>query len=84
VRTGKHGSGIEKAGGCNASRYATYSTSDPASAVQSREPPCLDVVVREGPKWGPGVRVDVVLQLHDAESQGHLIRVPDAEILRTS
>ncbi|HEY6790606.1 MAG TPA: hypothetical protein VI365_25195 [Trebonia sp.] len=51
---------------------------------ESREPPCLDVVVQEGPKCGPGVRVNVVLQLHDAEGQGYLIRVSDAEIQRTS
>jgi hypothetical protein len=50
----------------------------------SWNPPCLNVIVREGPKWGPGARVDVVLQLRDAEGHGHLIRVPDAEIQRTS
>jgi hypothetical protein len=50
----------------------------------SWKPPCLNVTVREGPKWGPGARVDVVLLLHDAEGQGHLIRVPSTEIQQTS
>jgi hypothetical protein len=38
------------------------------------------VIARNGPKWGPSITVDVVLELHDAEGQAYLIRVPGTEI----
>jgi hypothetical protein len=40
-------------------------------------------MARNGPEWGPGVLVDVVLELRDGGGQPHLIRLPDVEIGRT-
>jgi hypothetical protein len=43
----------------------------------------LEVVARNGPRWGPGILVDVILELRDSSGKAHLIRVPDEEIERT-
>ena len=48
----------------------------------ARSPSHLEVMARNGPEWEPGVLVDVVLELRDAEGQEHLIRLPDVEIKR--
>lgn len=42
-----------------------------------------EVVAREGPKWGPGVSVDVVVRLRDAAGATWLLRAPNQPILRT-
>ena len=48
-----------------------------ASAVVQEQPrsdpSSFQVVAREGPKWGPGIDVDVVLQLRDATGQAFLL-----------
>jgi len=49
----------------------------------ARSPSQMEVIARNGPEWGPGVLVDVVLELRDTGGQAHLIRLPDVEILRT-
>jgi hypothetical protein len=51
--------------------------------LDSRGDSHLTVAARNGPKWGPGVLVDVVLELRDADGKAHLIRVPNEEIGRT-
>ena len=48
------------------------------------EPGVLEVVARNGPKWGPGVTVDVVVQLRDARGQIYRLRARDQPIRRTS
>jgi hypothetical protein len=49
----------------------------------ARSPSRLEVMARNGPEWGPGVLVDVILELRDGGGQAHLIRLPDVEIGRT-
>jgi len=41
------------------------------------------VVARNGPKWGPGVEVDVVVRLRDAAGHGVLLQAPGQLIGRT-
>ncbi len=43
----------------------------------------FEVVARNGPKWAPGIEVDVVLQLHDATGQRVLIQAPRQRISRS-
>ena len=38
--------------------------------------PVCEFTVRHGPKWGPGVFVDVVVRLTDKEGRHHLLQVP--------
>lgn len=42
----------------------------------------FEVVARNGPKWGPGVSVEVILQLSDAEGGTCLLRVSNQLIER--
>lgn len=52
---------------------------------QRREPDgrSLEVVAREGPKWGPGERVDVVVALRVPGGGRVLLRAAGVEIART-
>jgi len=43
----------------------------------------FEVVARNGPKWGPGIEVDVVVQLRDAAGHAFLLQAPRALIGRT-
>lgn len=43
----------------------------------------LEVVARNGPKWGPHVNVDVVVRLRGPGDQVHLLRAPSQRINRT-
>ncbi|MBW3572489.1 MAG: hypothetical protein KY467_15415 [Gemmatimonadetes bacterium] len=43
----------------------------------SQQAHVLEVIARDGPKWGPDVRVDVIVYLHDAAGRQHLLRAPD-------
>jgi len=43
----------------------------------------FEVVARDGPKWGPGVRVDVVVRLHDGTGGTVYVRAADQLIRRT-
>jgi hypothetical protein len=42
-----------------------------------------DWVARDGPKWGPGVRVDVVARLRESIGKEVLVRASDRLIQRT-
>lgn len=53
------------------------------SAAAEQVPGTQDWVAREGPKWGPGVRVDVVARLRDGSDREILVRAPDRMIQRT-
>ena len=44
--------------------------------------PFYEVVVRDGPKWGPGVNVDVVVRVTEG-SRSWLLRAPDQQIIGT-
>jgi hypothetical protein len=45
--------------------------------------PVCEATIRRGPKWGPGVLVDVVVRLIDKEGQQHLIQAPKQLIQRS-
>ena len=53
------------------------------SAEAERAQGTQDWVARNGPKWGPGVRVDVVARLREATGNEVLVRAPDRMIQRT-
>ena len=53
------------------------------SADTEQVPGTRDWVARGGPKWGPGVGVDVVARLREAGGREVLIRAPDRLIQRT-
>jgi hypothetical protein len=42
-----------------------------------------EAVARGGPKWGPGVFVDVVVRLSDREGRQHLLQAPKQYVQRT-
>lgn len=43
----------------------------------------LEVVARNGPRWGPHVNVDVVVRLRGPGDKVHLLRAPNQRIGRT-
>ena len=43
----------------------------------------FEVVAREGPKWGPGIEVDVVVRLRDAAGQRALVQARRQLVRRT-
>jgi len=43
----------------------------------------LEIIAREGPKWGPGIYVDVVVRIIDEENNIYLLRAEDQLIGRT-
>ena len=49
----------------------------------STEPRVLEVVARNGPKWGPGVNVDVVVRLREGRGPTYWLRAADQPIHRT-
>jgi hypothetical protein len=57
--------------------FFTNETSTP------QKPNRLEKVVRNGPKWGPGVYVDVIVRLLDAGGSEHLLRASHQYISRT-
>jgi hypothetical protein len=46
----------------------------------SQEPGTLEVIAREGPRWEPGTRVDVIVYLRDSAGREDLLRAPDQTI----
>jgi hypothetical protein len=42
-----------------------------------------EFTVRDGPKWGPFVFVDVVAQLTDKEGRHHLLQAPKQYVNRS-
>lgn len=51
--------------------------------TQRDDPTAINLVIRDGPKWGPGINVDVIVELKDAENRSFLLRVSRQPILRT-
>jgi hypothetical protein len=45
--------------------------------------PFYEVVVRDGPKWGPGIAVDVVVRLTETSGRAFLLRAPNQVIYRS-
>jgi hypothetical protein len=59
-----------------------------ASGVGQESPattqkPFYEAVARNGPKWGPGVNVDVVVRVKDSQGIARLLRAADRPIQRT-
>ena len=58
-----------------------------ATAVVQEQPgsdaSSFEVVARQGPQWGPGIAVDVVVQLRDASGQAFLLLASGQLIHRT-
>ena len=46
--------------------------------------PIYELVARDGPKWEPGVHVDVVVQLRDASGRASRLRATNQLVRRTS
>jgi hypothetical protein len=46
-------------------------------------PPFYEAVARDGPKWGPGITVDVVVQVRDADARSWRLRASGVPINRT-
>ena len=51
--------------------------------VRSRTP-SFDGMVRGGPAWPTGIKVDVVVRLRDKDGKTYLLRAPDQLINRVS
>lgn len=51
--------------------------------VPSRTP-IFDAMVRGGPPWPTGIKVDVVVRLRDKDGKSYLLRAPDQLINRVS
>jgi hypothetical protein len=43
----------------------------------------LEKIARDGPKWGPNIQVEVVVQVVDGENNTYLLRASDQWIYRT-
>ena len=43
----------------------------------------LEKMARDGPKWGPGINVTVVVQIIDQRGKPHLLKAADQMIHRT-
>ena len=59
------------------------SPSNKDSWILCSDLPVCEVTVRNGPKWGPGVSVDVIVQLTDKDGRHHLIQAPKQTVHRT-
>jgi hypothetical protein len=51
--------------------------------VNCSDSPVCEATAREGPKWGPGVFVDVVARLTDKEGRHHLLQAPKQYVQRS-
>ena len=61
----------------------TWSVVPREEKSRSNTAPYYEVIARDGPKWGPGITVDVVVRLRDAEERAFLLRAPGQMIHRT-
>ena len=53
------------------------------SWIKCSDTPVCETTARNGPKWGPGVFVDVVVRLIDKEGRHYLLRAPKQYVQRT-
>ena len=61
----------------------TWSAVPREERSRSEMAPLYELVARDGPKWGPGVNVDVVVRLHEQGGRDALLRVANRPILAT-
>ncbi|HEY8185890.1 MAG TPA: hypothetical protein VIF64_07460 [Pyrinomonadaceae bacterium] len=60
-----------------------YCQDSSGKGIKCPDSPVLISIARDGPKWGPGVFVDVVVRLTDKEGRHYLLRGPKQYVLRT-
>ena len=53
------------------------------SWINCAESPVCEATARDGPRWGPGVFVDVVVRLTDKEGRHYLLQAPKQYVNRT-
>lgn len=58
-------------------------TAVPEERPRSETAPVYEAAAHDGPKWGPGANVDVVVRLRDANGRTLLLRAPDQPIRTT-
>lgn len=56
---------------------------DKDSWINCSDSPTCEVTIRDGPKWGPGVFVDVVVRLTDSEGQHHFLQAQKQRVMRS-
>ena len=56
---------------------------NPREEQPRTEPTKLEVVAREGPRWGPGITVDVVVRLKGPDGANAFVRAAGQPINRT-
>jgi len=56
---------------------------DKDSWIDCSNVPVCETTVRDGPKWGPGVFVDIVVRLTDSKGNHHLLRAPNQNVMRS-
>ena len=61
----------------------TWATLPREERSRQETAPVYELVVRDGPKWGPGITVDVVVRLHEAGGRESLLRVANRLIQGT-
>jgi hypothetical protein len=61
----------------------TWSTLPREERSRSETAPIYELLARDGPKWGPGITVDVVVRLRDQSGRDALLRVANRPIQRT-
>lgn len=62
---------------------AVWTTPVAEEWARTQGAPSFDVLARNGPKWGPGIEVDVAVRLHDAAGGSVLLHAPRQLIART-
>jgi len=64
-------------------RADAWSTVPREERSRNETAPVYELVARDGPKWGPGITVDVVIRLRDAGGPESLLRVANRPIQGT-
>jgi hypothetical protein len=55
---------------------ALWSATPREDRTRAETSPVYEVIARDGPKWGPGISVEVVVRLRDAAARSYLLRAP--------
>jgi hypothetical protein len=58
----------------------TWSAVPQEERLRPETSPVYELVAREGPKWGPGISVDVVIRLRSPDGRAFLLRAADQSI----
>ena len=58
----------------------TWSAVPQEERERAETSPVYELVAREGPKWGPGISVDVIVRLRSTDGRAFLLRAADQPI----